>query len=337
MPALKRGGLRLVDTLAFTSGKKMPAVKVQTGNRFYKALWFFLTGAFTVTGGTGAGTINPEGSINIVDNIQVFKDGAPYKNGAGEHFFRVNQRYDQTSGINNAIASKAAGANNVIEALIPVHFEAPSSVSPTDTLIDGRFTTDLSVYVTWGALTDYILGSDGALAFANGQIEVYVEDTDPFELKGPFWVHREIESELSPIITSAQMRFPLPITPGATLRAISFKAMDAGVVSDAILNRATIRINGQDKPIDSISAKFLRDKDNHDFGNAGISPQGYFHLELAEGGRVATTGLGGRGTGVKLNSLDVILDTTVGAGTTTIIAHTVEHVPPEIAASLGAG
>ena len=68
------------------------------------------------------------------------------------------------------------------------------------------------------------------------------------------------------------------------------------------------------------------------FGNPTLLPVGWYHLELAEHGKVATTGLGARLGAAAINSLDLILNTGAPTGIGSIVAHTVEHVPPGLIA-----
>jgi hypothetical protein len=332
MPLLKRGGLRLVQSVPFVSGARSQAVTITPGARFVKRLWAYIKAVAHVTGGTGAGTISTDGGAILARLFEVYKDGTPLKVGSPIAFFRIGQKYDQTDGVNRGLVSLAAGADNNIEVLVPLSFVAGSSVAPTDTLIDGRFTDTLQFFVTWDVAGVLATGEDGVLSITSGQLDLYIEDTEPFPIKNPFWSQREVETQLDGVLTSKGTRMVLPVTPGAVLRSIQLRALDAGVPSDAILNAITIRVNGNEKPVDTIGADFERAKSDHTFGNAAAAarPTGTYHVELAENGRVASTGLGGSGTGVRLNSLDLILDTTVGVGATSIIAHTVEHLPPGI-------
>lgn len=328
--SLLRRGLRSVQVVAATLGQRSAPVNIQVPNRFIKRIWVYVTGAFTITGGTGAGSINPEGSVRILDHLQLLVDGTPVKDGSGPQFFRQAQRYDQTTGDNVAIASKAAGANNTVEALVPLQFEGSSLVSPVDTLLDGRFVNNIILYITWANLSDLVPGNDGALAAVNLQAEVFIEDTDPFPTKSPFWTMLERETHLPGVGTSSGSRLILPFTPGAIMRGLDLMTTDGGIVSDAILKHFTLRINGQDKPIDTVAANFLRAMQNHQFGLAALFPVGHYGVEFEENGRLATTGLGAGLQLGRITSLDLILDTVVGAGATEIIAHTVEHVPPGV-------
>lgn len=350
MPLLKRGSIRLVQSVPFVAGARSNAVNITPGNRFIKRLWIFIKAAILDTGGAGAGTAVQDGAARLAKLFEVYVDGKPYKVGLPASFFHIAQRYDQTSGVNVGVTNFAAAGTSNIVVLIPLSFEAQSSVAPTDTLLDGRFIDTIQFFVTWdnpntaGVLAS---GQDGVLSVTSGQADVYIEDTEPFPIKNPFWIQREIETQLDGVVTSTGTRMILPVTPGSVLRAILLQSTDdglAGSVSDTVINKVTIRVNGNEKPVDTIGADFERAHATHIFGNTNFvrptaalasgadaaTPRGWYHLELAEAGRVASTGLGGSGTGVRLNSLDLIMDTTVGAGTTHVLAHTVEHLPPGV-------
>lgn len=330
-----RKGWRSIAVVPFTAGARSQPVNIQVPSRFVKNLFVYLTGAFTITGGTGAGSINVDGSVAILKLLEFYVDGTPLKVGAGVNFFREAQVWGQTSGINLAVASKAAGANNTLNALVPLHFEAPSTVSPIDTLLDGRLVSTLTFFVTWDQLLTLVPANDGALAAVNLQVELFVEDTDPFAIKSPFWHNLERETIQSPIGTSAGTRIILPFTPGGVMRSMLIQTLDtgAGVVPlavDTMLKHITLRLNGKDKPIDTVDSTFIRALNNYKFGLAGITPTGYYHVELDELGRVASTGLGaGLGTD-KINSVELLLDTVAPVGQGQIVVHTTEHLPPGV-------
>lgn len=341
---IMRAGLRSAGTIAYPvpapaagGNTRSPVFLISVPRRYLKRIWVWLTGTLTVTGGTGVGTILPDNIANLIAKLELYVDGIPYKVGAGAAFFRIGQRFDQTSGVNQGVVSKAAGASNAFRCLIPVSLEAMSTVNPADTLLDGRGVQNLQFFVSWNDPTAVIKGNDGVLAMVNTQVEIFVEDTEPFPIKAPFWIFREVETVQSPIVQSLQTRLILPVTPGAVLRSILIGAFDTGaggqpVPVDTLLNQVTIRVNGADKPLDTLDINFIRARAEHVFGNPTILPVGWYHLELAEHGKVATTGLGARLGAAAINALDLIFNTNAPVGLGSIVAHTVEHVPPGVIA-----
>lgn len=341
---IMRAGLRSAGTIAYPSPAPAAGATIRSQvflisvpRRFVKRIWVWLTGTLTVTGGTGVGTILPDDIANLIAKLELYVDGIPVKVGSGAAFFRVAQRFDQTTGAKTGITSKAAGASNIFTCLIPLSFEALSTVSPSDTLLDGRTVQNLQFFVTWNDPTAVIKGNDGTLAIVGGQVEIFTEDTEPFPIKAPFWIHREVETVLSPVVASTQSRLVMPVTPGSVLRSILLQATDTGaggqpVPVDTLLNNATIRVNGNEKPLDTLNVAFVRARAEHVFGNPGLLPVGYYHLELAEHGKVATTGLGARLGSAAINSLDLVFSTNAPTGTGAITAHTIEHLPPGVIA-----
>ncbi len=342
---IMRAGLRSAGTIAYpvpapaAGGQtKSPVFLISVPRRYLKRIWVFLTGQLTVTGGTGIGAILPDNIANLIGKLEFYVDGIPYKVGGGAAFFRIGQRFDQTSGVNQGVVSKAAGAVNTFLAMIPISLEALSTVNPADTLVDGRGVQNLQFFVTWNDPTAVIKGNDGALALVNTQVEIFVDDTEPFPIRAGFWIQREVETQLAPIVASLQSRLVMPVTPGAVLRHILLGAFDTGAAGgqpvpvDTLLNAITIRVNGNDKPLDTLDVRFIRARAEHLFGNPTILPVGWYALELAEHGRVATTGLGARLGAAAINSLDLILNTNAPVGQGSILAHTVEHVPPGVIA-----
>lgn len=336
MGAFLRSSGYVAGTIAYVANKQAPALQVPLAGRFVRRLWLFITGTLHVTGGTGVGTIDPDNAAALIRDVTVKFNGEVKKQGYGPAFLRIGQRYDKTAGRNQGITSKAAGADNPFTIAIPIMFESPFSVQPMDTLLDGRFGNTLDVYVTFGDGTSLIHGNDGALAFTVGPTTtVLVEDTDVFPTVAGFWDFFEAEHKVSGVVTSKATRLPIPVTPAAKVRGILIYATDAGVPSDAILNAVTLRINGKEKPRDTLPADFLKVRADHEFEGQITAPTGYYHLELAEygseGALVQTTGLGGGVAPNDVKSIELILDTTVGVGATEVTAHVIEHVPPQAA------
>jgi len=334
MGLLKRGSTRLVDTFTFASGARQ-TITIQVPARFIKRLWLMLRGTLTKSAVTVPGTVHTDGPANLVQVVELLVDGRTRKFGSGPAFYRVAQRYDQTIGVNDGLNSGAAGVD-AFEALIPLLFEAPSAVSPVDTLLDGRFIKNITLNITWGTTASLIVGNTSTLALSGVTLDVYVEDTEPFPTAAPFWTFLEVETTFAGVVTSANTRLIVPFTPGAIMRALQVRAIDGSDVSDAIINTINLRLNGEEVPLNALEDDFVQARSRHEFGT-DFTAEGYYHLELTEAGRVATTGLGAKLEGQAINGIDLILDTTVGVGATSIVVHTVEHVPPEGSVTAGAG
>lgn len=317
------------------AAKASPAFLIPMGSRFLKVLWLYLSGTFVITGGTGAGTLNPDGAVNLIQQVVVKRNGRPIKAGDGATFLRVANRYYNVLGRNAGITAKTAGSYP-FTAAVPIMFEAVGSISPTDTYLDERLAgQNLELDITWGDGTSLIAGSDGALSFTNTQVEVFVTDTAPFKLQAPFWTFDESETLVTPVGTSSKTLLNINWTNQQIVRGILLKATDGGVVSDAILKHITVLINGNtDKPWDFINADFSRTVADAQFRQQFADSVGYYHIELAElskGGlsMVGSTGLGAKlPPGSNINTLQLQLDTVAGAGVTQIVAHIIAHLPP---------
>src|ERR1051325_367969 len=320
---LNRGGLRLLDTFNFVSGARQ-TLDLQVPQRFIQRLWIWVQGTLTISAVTVPGTIHTDGPVNIVQQLELLLNGKTRKFGSGAAFFRVAQMYDQSEGVNDGLVSANAGVYT-FEALIPLLFEAPSSVSPIDTLVDGRTIKNMILNLTWGTTANLVVGNTSTLAISACTAEVYIDDTDPFPTKAPFWEMRETEHQFLGILTSGGTRLPIPFTPGHVVRAILLRAIDGAEVSDAVINRLSLRLNGEEMPLNSLEDDFVQALQQHQFGRDSM-PDGYYMIELAENGRVASTGLGAGGK--PITDIEIVADTTVGAGATSIVAHTIEHVPP---------
>lgn len=324
MGLLKRGGLRLVDTFAFATVRQ--TMKIQVPDRFIRKLYLNLTGTLTISGVTVPGTVHTDGPARLLSLFELLVDGKTLKFGYGGSFLRLAQKYDQSLGFNNGLVSAGAGVYN-FQCVVPIYFEAPASVSPVDTLIDGRNVEVMTANLTWGVAADLLIGNTSTPVLTNVTCQVLMEDTEPFPTKGPFWWNREIETRYPNIVTNPQFRLSIPFQPGAIMRAIQLRSTDGTDLSDEIINALSLRINGEETPINTIEDDAFQAISMYQFGSP-LDTQGYYHGELAENGKVAMTGLGAKLSGQAVNDVDILVDCTVGAGATEIVAHTVEHVPP---------
>lgn len=332
MALLKRGGLRLVDTLVYAANVRQTS-RIEVPARFMQRIVVWLRGTLTVTVVVVPGTVHNDGPANLIQQLELLVDGKTVKIGSGPAFLRIGQQYDQSDGVNNGIPSGAAGVYP-FQAYIPLLFEGPSTVSPIDTLLDGRLVKNMILNLTWGAPANLMVGNNSTLAVA-ATAEIYLMDTEPFQTAAPFWTMRESETMFNNIATAAQTRLQLPFTPGAIVRGIQLRAIDANANFNpiqTIINGASLRVNGEEFPLNQVQDEFLQAHARQLFGRDQTAI-GYYHLEMSENGRVASTGLGAKLEGQAVKDIDLILNTTVGGGgaaLTQIIAHLVEHVPPEI-------
>ena len=328
--SLKRGGRRLIDSFnTFTASTRF-TMDIEVPQRFIKNLFVWVRGTLTISAVTVPGTVHTDGPANIVGQLELLVDGKTVKIGSGASFLRMAQKYMQSSLINNGLISANAGVYP-FEVFIPLMFEMPSSISPIDALLDGRFVSNMTLNLTWNAAANLIVNNTSTLALTGVTAQVYIDDTEPFDTGArKFWTFREIETTIAGIVTNVTSRLEVPFSPGNILRAIQIRSIDGVDLSDAIINSLNLRINGgEETPYADLEDDFLQSLALAEFG-VDYLPDGYYHLELAEGGRPAMTGLGAKLEGQAVNSVDLIANTTVGVGATSIVLHTAEMVPPEI-------
>jgi hypothetical protein len=332
MGNLLRGERRLLDgsTFSFVSGARQTA-QLPVPTDFIKRLWLWVRGTLTISGVTVPGTVHTDGPANLIQTVELLVDGFPLKVGSGPAFMRIANMYDMTDGVNNGLISAGAGVYQ-FEAMVPLIFEQPLSVSPFDTILIGNQIRNLVLNLTWGTTASLVFGNTSTLAITATTVQVYSETTKPFALKGPRpWLLREAETQLLNVLTSSGTRLLMPFNEGSVYRAIQLRAIDGSDLSDAVINTINFRINGgQEIPFNTIEDDFMQAYDLYHFG-ANVMADGYYHVELAEGGRILTTGLGAGVKPNQINAIEFILDTTVGAGATSIVAHTVELMQPKAA------
>lgn len=325
MADLKRGGLRLVDTFVFAVPRQ--TMKIQVPARFIQKLWLNITGEITISAVVTPGRLHTDGAAQLGGLFELLQDGKTLKFGSLASFLRISQKYDGTLGMNNGLISGAAGVYP-FQCVVPIFFQAPASVSPVDTLIDGRNVETMTANLTWNTLASLFIGNTSTLAFSVAPTcEVYMEDTEPFTTQGPFWSLREIETTFANIVANPQTRMSVPFQPGAIMRSMQLRAIDGADLSDELINALSLRINGEEIPINTVEDDIFQAQSMHAFGSPS-DPQGYYHMELAENGRVAMTGLGAKLSGQAVNDVDVIANTAAPVGAGSIVIHTMEHVPP---------
>lgn len=330
MGRFKRGELRLIDTFNFVSGQRQQ-IELSVPEKFLQRLWLNIRGTLTISAVTVPGTIHRDGAAQSVANVQLDLDGQPLKIGSLASFLRLAQRYDETSGANFGLVSPAAGVYP-FQCVVPLFFESVRSVNPLDTLVDGRFVKNMVLTLTWGTAAAMLVDETSTTALSALTAEVYFEDTEPFVTEAPFWRFEEFETLHDNILTNQQTRLILPYKLGSILRAVQLRAVDDNDLSDDIINALTLRINGGEQPWRDVEDDFLKAWSQHRFGLDSVA-DGYYHLELAENGRVMSTGLGA-GNQELINTLDILADTTVGVGATSILSHLVQYVPPDASAGV---
>lgn len=325
MANLKRGSLRLLDSFTFSSGARQ-TMDLNVPARYMQTLWMWLRGTLTISATTVLGTVHIDGPANIIGTVELLVGGKTYKIGSFPAFLRAAQKYYQTEGQNAGLTSGADGAYN-FEVLVPLMFQAIGTISPMDTLIDGRFIKKMTLNITWQTAADLLVGETSTLALTSTTCQVYMMDTEPFPVDAPFYVFRETETTHSGIVTSSASRLELSHSPNGIMRFIQLRAIDGSDLSDAVINSYSVRLNGEEYPVREVEDDFTQALGMYEYGYSG-NPDGYYHIELVENGRVFTTGLGSDRT-KPIKDIDVLADTTVGAGATSIVSHIGEHVPAE--------
>lgn len=325
----RRGQLSLLDdsTFAFVSGTRQTA-QLPVPGTFIKRLWLHLRGTLTVSVVTVPGTVHADGPVNLVRNIELLLDGDPVKVGRLAHFFRLAQKYDKTLGVNSGLVGAGAGVYE-FEAVIPLLFAMPDSKGAFDTVEDGRSIRNMVLNLTWGTTADLIFGNTSTLALTGTSVAVYLEDTEPFPRVGTPYRFKESDTSYLNIVTSVGSRLQVPFTGGGVIRSLMLKAVDGSDLSDAVINSVVaVNVNGKEEvPFDNIEDDFFQAYAQHLFGLGFQPPEGYYFIEFAERGLVLTTGLGARVPAQSFNSLEVVANTTVGVGATSIVGHLAEVVP----------
>jgi hypothetical protein len=311
----------LIDdgALSFVAGTRQK-VELMVPDTYIKNLFLNVRGTLTISGVSVPGLPHLDGPANLIRRIEVLIDGDQVKLGQGPFFLRLAQLYNKTLGVNSGILSGAAGVYE-FQAVIPIMFAMPDSVSPLDSAEDGGdIKKKIELAITWGSTSDVIVGNTSTLAIV-ATAQVYLDDTEKTFRRNRVYRFRQYETSDQNIVTASNTRIIVP-TPneGSIIRTLLLKQNDGANLSDAVINALNaLKINGsKEVPFTSIEDDFLQALALYSDG-AQYMPDGYLPIELAERGLIATTGLGASGRNIK--TLDLFLDTTVGAGATSIDTH----------------
>ena len=332
-----RQELKLISDSSFAfSADTVQQEEFGLADSLIKRLWCRLKGTWTPSAVTVPGTIHADGILRLVPKIVVKIDGKEVKSGSLASFARLAELYDQTDGVRLDIYTGAAIAQD-FDIAVPILFEAAGSVSTIDSLLDGRVSRKLSVEVTWADADDVVVGETSTLTLTSTLLELYYEATEPFDLTAPLWQFREEEQPFQNIVTADAADFPLTYEQGTIMRALQIRCEDNGDMSDDMIDKIALLINGtKEIPLSELKSEFVESYQRFNFGVTRTA-KGYYHLELCErtndGSLVIGTGLGAHGTGDQVNSIALRLKTVAPVGTGSITVHKAIMVPPELQAA----
>lgn len=329
---IARNNIRKGNTSAFqfVAGATQP-LELPIARRYVKKLWFRLRGTMVISGVTVPGKVHSDGIANLVQQLEILIDGNPWKKGLFVNFLRNAQTYDATEGVNDGIFTGAAGSYD-FEVLVPIYGELPSAHESMDGLVDGTKHSKFAINVTWGQVANVLYGNTSTVAINNCALEVYPDDTAPFEHAGDFLVHLETETTLNNIQAGGAV-LPIPFIKGAVMRSLLIRATDGNDLTQNMLTGITIRVNGgEELPLNQVADKVVQGMKKYRLKGESC-PDGYYLIEFPEGGidaLILSTGLGAKvpadGSG-SINGIELVLDTAAPVGVGSLVVHITSLAP----------
>lgn len=293
---------------------------------------FILTGMlmrflanFTVTGGTGAGTIPADALARYFRQIRIVLDGETIGTTRGQTLRRISRFFDPAALEQTPPASLAAGTNTAVEYSLLLPFSMPHSNFPDEFALPVPFVNLPQLVIDTAAAGDLVRNANGAIGLVNPRIEMtqlpmVLEKnqggfTDAYSILG--WQQYSVDVTLA----NPTMRVKLEnLEPGHEVRAVIIEAEDNGsngagyIDSDTLVRSLRFSLNGTDV-VEGTPWDVLRNLNKRTYGLAAREP-GCVIIDAAEDRNTASGELFSVGDGV-LPFLE--MDVMPGAGASRVI------------------
>lgn len=220
-----------------------------------------------------------------------------------------------------ATAGNQANTECYVYAIIPQAMWR--AVVPFDTLFNAKPLSTYEAILTFGAVAD-ILTTAGAAALTVVAATVYISSKEAVGLEADkiLPINKEATIESTITATATEHKISLNYAKDLAYRALVLRAHDANCLSNAIINNIKLQSGGV--IFYNMAGRRTRNRDKLIY-SVETMPTGYYAIDFAEDGRLAdsldTSGL---------SSLDLILDVTVGSGTTKVKVYTTEIITPTV-------
>lgn len=301
-----------IGQIAYNSGQTIP-IDIPRG-LLLKSLKIRLSGTETIAG-AAITSWNSEAPLGLLKRVELKADGRkPFFSSDGQMFYRRNHFSRSKVGELTNTALLAVGAYP-FAAYITLDCENLRTINPVFSYLDTRLYDNLRLEITWGAAADIAVVGAGTLTISSCVADIQAEyTTEGFE--NVLFNKLLISDEVPVVATTSALRLPVPRN--GLLQQILFRSLRDFVVDDTLINNITLRSENSVLHMDHLAWATMQAANvteyQLDSAVLGARITGYAQHDLMEDFD-ALTSL----DTAAINTLDLLFDVTLGAGTTRLI------------------
>ena len=284
-----------------------------------------LDASVTISGGNTSGTLKDNAPAQLLRTIEIRANGRDViKSLDFEGLVRLTQLRYGTAANNTVMAN----GDNQTATLCYIYAIIPQamwrSVKPFDTLFNAANLTTYEAILTFGTAASIYTDTAGNRTTAINSGTVYLSSREAVGLdpKVVLPINKEATIESTITATATEFKIPLNYAKDLNYRALVLRAQDGGALSSSIINNIKLQSGGV--IFFNLGGVRVRNRNKLIYG-VETMPTGYYAIDFCEDGRLGdaldTSGL---------SSLDLILDVTVGSGTTKVKVYTTEIIVPTV-------
>lgn len=244
--------LSLVDTIDISFGKRQRPVNLRTTHLLAGVLLRF-SATYTMTGGTGVGTMFTDALFRLFSLIQLNTGGEPQLTLTGQTINFIMQALYPTTYVQDQPSSLAAGASEAVECFMYLPLAMPHSFDPLATSLPSYVWPQQPPQLVLDVAAAAIIatGEDGAIGFTAPQLEVREvqvldENLDP-TVRDFIEIH-QVTQNIAAAAARQQVYLPT-IAPGKEIVRVIVEGFDNSgndVYTDSLITHLRLIIGGQD-------------------------------------------------------------------------------------------
>jgi hypothetical protein len=244
--------LSLNKSVSYTLNARNTPIALRTSALLF-GLLLRLTGTFTVTGGTGAGTRHADSLFRLFRTIQVLTGGSSQLTLTGSTARFMDRLLNPSAFESTLPSALTAGLSESVEVNLYIPFAMPHSHDPYEFAMPAYgYGTDFpTLVIDAGAIGDVATGEDGTLALNSATLEVYEGIVEGIQTPtSEFGVLETFQTEETSSGSETARRVYLPSIVGGQheIRAVIIEALNAttDAVSDTLISHVRLLVNGAD-------------------------------------------------------------------------------------------